>query len=345
MINPAPSDVKNILLVRTDRIGDVVLSLPMLPVLKQHFKNASISIMVRKYTRELVENHSCVSDVIQWEENGERTLSEYVKIVRDRKFDIAIVPYPRFYLALILFLADVPIRVGTGYRWYSFLFNRKVYEHRKDAKRHEAEYNLNLLSALGISTVESLQFEIDISADAHDTIDTILRRESVQHFVILHVGSGGSARDWSLKNFALLGDRIQTDLGMKVILTGSENETSLVHVVMEKMELPPINYAGRFSLMELCALIKRAGVFVANSTGPLHIASALGTPVVGFYPPIVQCSPTRWGPYTNKKKVFTADNAACPLCKGRACQSNVCMDQITVDNVFNAVQELINARH
>lgn len=341
-MNAAPSDVKNILLIRTDRIGDVVLSLPMLPVLKKHFTNASISVMVRKYTRELVEKHSCVSEVIQWEEDGERTLSEYVKIVKDRKFDIAIVPYPRFIVALIIFLAGVPVRVGTGYRWYSFLFNHKIFEHRKDAKRHEAEYNLNLLTALGIETFESPQFEIGINAGVQHKVDDILRADELKKFVVLHVGSGGSARDWSLDNFASLGDRIQKDLDAKVILTGGENEKGLVNSVVSKMKTSPVNYAGRFSLLELGALFKRAIVFVSNSTGPLHIAAAVGTPVIGFYPPIVQCSPVRWGPYTNKKKVFTADNARCTLCKGDPCRSNVCMDQISVDQVLHTIKEFIH---
>ncbi len=68
----------------------------------------------------------------------------------------------------------------------------------------------------------------------------------------------------------------------------------------------------------------------------------MGTPVVAFYPPIVQCSPTRWGPYTNNKKIFVADNKQCTLCNGGACQSNVCMEQITVEQVLDGVKELVN---
>lgn len=338
----ASSVVKNILLVRTDRIGDVVLSLPMLPVLKKHFPEASISMMVRKYTRELVEHHSCVNDIIQWEVDGERSLFEYVKIVKERKFDIAILPYPRFTLALIVFLAGVPVRVGTGYRWYSFLFNRKRYEHRKDATFHELTYNLNLLNTLGIDVDSEPQFELNIPTEIHERVDAIVRRDRLGQFVVLHPGSGGSARDWSPKNFATLGDRLQQECALNVVFTGSASEQPLVRQVIEKMKTSPIDYSGKFLLRELTALIMRAKVFVSNSTGPLHIAAAVGTPVVGFYPPIVQCSPSRWGPYTKKRRVFTADNNSCTLCKGGPCQSNVCMDQITVDHVVTAIKELLN---
>ncbi len=341
-MNVSPSEFKNILLLRTDRIGDVVLSLPMLPVLKDHFPDARISIMVRHYTKELVQFHSCVDEVLLWEANGERSLMEYVQVLRSKKFDAVILPYPRFKLALIAFLARIPVRVGTGYRWYSFLFSRKVYEHRKDAKRHEVEYNINLLAALGIESSTVPEFEFFIPDETKQKIDGILAQEKVGKFVVLHAGSGGSARDWPLENFAMLGDAIHSALDLKVLLTGSESEKSLVADVAKIMQSKPVNVAGEFSLQELGALFCRASAFVSNSTGPLHIAAAMGTPVVAFYPPIVQCSAVRWGPYTKKKRIFTGDNTTCALCKGGPCRSNVCMNQITVEQVLTAIRELIN---
>ena len=160
-------DVKNILLVRIDRIGDVILSLPMLPLLKRRFPNATISVLMRQYTRELVEHHSCVDEVLVYEhEDSLRSLWAILREIRKRHFDIAIIPYPRFRPALILFFAGIRTRVGSGYRWYSFLFNRRVFEHRKDAKRHEAEYNLNLLRPLGIEAQGEPEFEFSISPSA-----------------------------------------------------------------------------------------------------------------------------------------------------------------------------------
>ncbi|MDD8018611.1 MAG: glycosyltransferase family 9 protein [Bacteroidota bacterium] len=338
------ASVKNILLIRTDRIGDVVLSLPMLPVLKRHFPSAKITIMVRRYTKELVERHPCVDDVMLWEADGERSLMQNVALLKQRNFDIAILPYPRFNLALMIFLAGIPLRVGTGYRWYSFLLNKKIYEHRKDAKRHEVEYNLHLLKALGIEESTRPQFDFTVTAEAQHAVEKILRKDKIidAKFAVVHVGSGGSARDWPLENFARLADVIKSKLNMNVVLTGGKNEEALVGMVVSKMKTHPMNYVGKFSLMELGALFQRASVFVSNSTGPLHIASVVGTPVVAFYPPIIQCSPARWGPYTEKKKIFTADNIKCELCKGGACRSNICMNQISVEQVFAGVKDLLH---
>jgi heptosyltransferase-2 len=341
-MDPQPNDVKKILLIRTDRIGDVVLSLPMLPVLKKRFPSADISVMVRKYTRELVEHHPDVAEIILWEQNGERSVSFYVDLLRKKKFDIVIIPYPRFLLALIVFLAGIPVRVGTGYRWYSFLFNAKVYEHRKDALRHEAEYNLNLLKAIGIEETGTPEFEISIPDGAREKIDTQLASDRIGRFAVLHPGSGGSARDWPPEKFAGLGDALRSSLDLTIVLTGGDGERPLTAAVASRMNIVPVDYTGKFSLPELGALFKRSAVVVANSTGPLHIASAVGTPVVAFYPPIVQCSAVRWGPYTQRKKVFTADAGRCPLCKGGPCRSNVCMDQITVEQVVSGIRELLN---
>ncbi len=341
----ASDTVKKILLIRTDRIGDVVLSLPMLPVLKKHYPNAFISVMVRSYTKELVEHHSCVDETIIWDES--KSVQEYVKLLKRERYDIAILPYPRFNLALITFLSGIPIRVGTGYRWYSFLFNKKIYEHRKDARRHEVEYNLNLLKAIGIESREIPAFEFSIGNDVRKKVENILTSDGITSgttIAILHAGSGGSARDWSLENFAALGDELQSKDRLRVILTGGKNEERLVSSLAAKMRTTPLNYSGRFSLMELAALFHHAAVFVSNSTGPLHIAAMVGTPVVAFFPPIIQCSAQRWGPYTVKKKVFTSDNSQCILCKGTACRSNVCMDQITVEHVVRGIKELINEK-
>ena len=339
-------DVKNILLVRIDRIGDVILSLPMLPLLRRHFPNATISVLMRQYTRELVGHHSCVDEVLIYEhENKISSLLAILKKIRERRFDVAIIPYPRFRPALLAFFAGIRLRIGSGYRWYSFLFNRRVFEHRKDARRHEVEYNLNLLRPLGIDVYGEPEFEFSISPSACDAVDSLLADNSIspeEKFIILHPGSGGSARDWSAENFSKLANELPPRLGVKVIVTGGKGEEPLVQKIIGGITTKPFAVVGKLSLMELGALIRRAKVFVSNSTGPMHIAATVGTPVVAFFPPIVQCSPVRWGPYTQKKKVFLADNKRCVLCKGLPCRSNVCMDQITVDEVFFAIKEFLD---
>jgi ADP-heptose:LPS heptosyltransferase len=102
------------------------------------------------------------------------------------------------------------------------------------------------------------------------------------------------------------------------------------------------SFVSTLNLKIFAAFIQTAKLFVANSTGPLHMAAAVGTPVIGFYPPVRVMSPKRWGPLTEKKIIFVPDPAKCHRCKGGECQGNDCMDQILVDQVIGAALKLIS---
>ena len=115
----------------------------------------------------------------------------------------------------------------------------------------------------------------------------------------------------------------------------------VVEQVIKRSDGVALPSVGRLSLKELAAFISFARLFVSNSTGPLHIAAAVGVPVIAFYPPIRECSPRRWGPLAEQKAVFVADNALCERCRGGPCQGDDCMDQITVEQALGAARKLI----
>jgi heptosyltransferase-2 len=254
-----------------------------------------------------------------------------------------VVSYPTFRLALLMFLSGIPVRVGTGYRWYSFLFNRRVYEHRKTAEKHELEYNLSLLSALGVPDPAPIPPSIVLSDDDVQEAARVaaeLGLTTSTPRVVLHPGSGGSAREWSAESFGGLGMKLAA-MGYDVVVTGGPGEDELVHSVVKRIGVSARAWVNRGSLKTLGAFIRDSALFVSNSTGPLHIAAAVGTPVIGLYPPILACSPTRWGPYTHKKAVFVPDARQCPRCRGGACRGNDCLELITVDQVLDAAQRLL----
>ncbi len=142
---------KNILIVRTDRIGDLVLSLPLAGLIKKQYPNSKVSYLIRDYTKSIINNHPLIDEIIILKEvDGKINLFDNLKIIKRKNFDTSIVLNPTFISALILFLSGIKNRIGTGYRWYSFLFNQKVYEHRKYAEQHELEFNVNLLEKLNI---------------------------------------------------------------------------------------------------------------------------------------------------------------------------------------------------
>lgn len=340
-------DPRNILIVRTDRIGDVVLTLPMISVVRGCFPHSTISLLIRSYTYDLAYGQSHVDRVLRYDAEGRfRSFFAMLSEIRSQAFDTVVLSHPTFRLALLMALAGIPRRVGTGYRWYSFLFNRRVYEHRRVSIRHEAEYNLSLLKVLGCSWQTVPLPHLILTRESESMADTwyeMLGLRSDQQLVILHPGSGGSARDWKPANFAALAG-ILTSKGVTVLITGGPEERSLVDQVAAMADGAPKTFVNDGGLLPFAAFLKKADLFVSNSTGPLHLAAAVGTPVIAFYPPIRECSPTRWGPLTESKVIFEPDPVDCPLCKGGKCRGDVCMDLISVEDVAVAAEKFLTVK-
>ena len=248
-------------------------------------------------------------------------------------------------IAWLMFRSGISLRVGTGYRYYSFLFNRRVFEHRKNAQRHEVEYNLNLLKELGCDIQKPPEFFIDIPAEAERKVQELLLSLSIDRskpIAIVHPGSGGSARVWGAENFGKLGAKLANNSSVQVLVTGSSSEKLQVDTVVQSSENVVVSVAGKLSMKELAALIRMAQLFVANSTGPIHVAAAVGTPVVGLYPQHIPMSARRWGPYSDKSIVFTPKKPVyCADCSGGKDEQCACMQSITVSEVYAAASSLL----
>jgi len=341
------NDPQRILIVRTDRLGDVILTLPMLALLRSRYPSALLGMMVGSYAGEIVRGHPHVNVFIWYDRLGiPRPGNELLREIRSHAFDTVVVVHPTPRLAWLMFRAGIPVRVGTGYRFYSSLFTHRVYEHRKDARLHELEYNVRLLKVLDPAfTEEGLDPEYGIVPDptAIGSIEARLAGFGVgtrEQIIVIHPGSGGSARDWPPERFALLGGRLSHRAGFRIAVTGGKGEEPVVQDVAAGIGGEALAFPGTLGLPELTALLARASLVVANSTGPLHLGAALGVPVVGIYPQLTPMSPRRWGPYTSLKRVLVPDAPAdCRECrKGGRCG---CIEKISVDQVFEATQDIL----
>lgn len=338
------TEPKNILIVRTDRIGDLILTLPLAGLIKKQYPNCKVSFLVRDYTINIVSNHPFIDEVIVLKEtDGKARFFENVSLIKQKNFDNCIVVYPRFKISLIIYLSRIKNRIGTGYRWYSFLFNHKIFEHRKNAERHELEYNVNLLEKLGIKkSIDEKNVNYNLSVDEkslHNVIQILLdeKLDLQKPIIIVHPGSGGSSIDLPINKFAELVSNLDDD-NFQIILTGGKNEIELCEKI--KLSGRVKNLAGKFNLNELTALISRSAMFISNSTGPIHIAAALSKYTVGFYPKIVSCSQERWGPYTNKKLVYEPQ-IDCKNCTREQCEKLNCMDSIDISKVYSDIKNVL----
>lgn len=338
--------MSRILLVRTDGIGDVLLSVPLAQALKEEGACEEVWLLTRNYTREAGENHPNIDGVLTTD-NAQGTpyeFGELMKRIKSKSFDAAILLYPRFTFALMLALAGIPIRAGTGYRWFSFLFTHRIYEHRKKNEKHELEYNLSLLRALGI-TAERAPLSFSVPELADRAIDRMLREMHIDDslpIVVIHPGSGGSALEWPLEHYAGLAERLEKPGVLRIVVTGGPKEEVLLARFKEICRAPLTYIYPGLTLSELGALLKRASLVLTNSTGPLHLAVAVGTEVIGMYPPIMQCSPKRWGPYGKMNSVIV------PQCREFKSRKEMlhtlpdCMRLISVDQVYAMAAEKLN---
>ncbi len=173
------------------------------------------------------------------------------------------------------------------------------------------------------------------------TINLILAQrgfKSRNKIIIVHPGSGGSSVDLPKEKLIELTRMLSSLENVSIIITGSKNESELC----EEFEISNsvINLSGQLDLSLLKSLINKANIFISNSTGPMHIAAALGVHVIGFFPKILACSQKRWGPYTEKKTIYVP-TLDCSNCNREQCEKLNCMNSIDIGKVFDETKKVL----
>jgi heptosyltransferase-2 len=333
LLNDAPT----VLLVRPDGIGDEILSLPVATALRRLRPKARIAFLSSEAAAPVLAHHPDLDEVITL--SGRERFGELVSLFR-RRIDVAIFLKPYRRLLLAAFAARVPLRVATGYRWYSLLANRRVYEHRSRFARHESEYNLGLLAGLGFDPGPLAPPALVLTGSERQWAECRLARLPLPR-VVIHPG-GLSARHWRAQQYRDLAHRLADD-GYGVILSGSEAErVRFLREVEESGGLRGdlLDLRGALSLREFMAVIGAAQVVVSGSTGAAHLAAGLGVPTVSLYDSQRKTHPIRWGPL-GRGILLQPDVPTCERCIHEACPYWDCLDRITVDEVAARVQQVL----
>lgn len=309
----------SIAVVRTDRLGDMVLTLPLLGALRRALPDAQLTLITRSYVEPLLYQCPVIDQAVY----ADRTPGGVAQALHEICPDAVFFPRPVMSEALAAFIRRIPLRVGSLYRLYSPLFSHKIPEHRSDARFHESEYNVRMAKFV-LQDMFPGQFSDEIFAPelvkpviqpaAIESVRNILQSAGIppdSRFVVIHPGSGGSSRVWPAANFADVAARFAACMEIPVIITGTAPETALCDFIAERSR-PSVNLCGRLSLAEMIALLNITGIMIANSTGTLHIAAALTTPVVGLYPNSPAISAKRWGPYSHNATVISPPDLPAP---------------------------------
>lgn len=287
---------ERIAVVRTDSIGDVMLTLPLVGTIKNLW-NCNIAFIGKAYTKPVVACCSHVDEFQDWDTVKDGSFEEQIVWVKSMNLDAIIFAFPDKQVMKTAAAAGVKYRVATGKRLHSIQYaNKWAWFSRKKSDLHEAQLNIKLLSVFGVKSVPSLE---DLSALQGFTQVAQLRpdlakNEGVKR-IILHPKSQGSAVEWGSENFSELIRSLERD-DIEIVITGTQKEFDLVRDDLPFGQSNVVNQMGNMSLEELIAFIKTADALVAASTGPLHIAAALGIRTIGLYTPQRPMHPGRWAP-------------------------------------------------
>jgi ADP-heptose:LPS heptosyltransferase len=329
---------RNILVVRPDRIGDVVLSTPVFTSIRRACPTWRITALLKPMTAELLEGHPDIDEIITLNTNdkpGLRNTWGLAKKLRAKKFDIAIHLYSDFWVSMAVGHAGIPMIIGPASKIAQLFYTDRITQRRSKRGLHETDYNLELLDIFGIPPIRksSLPLNTEAPASAIGTLDSA--RKNIGIFPSM----GGSALNWSFDKYAKLAKKMK-EARHNVILICGPGDEDIIDLISAKGEDGYKKVSG-LTLKEFAAFTAKLDLFIAPSTGPLHIASAVGTPAAGIYCPIRVCLPARWGPIGEKDISFVPDVPVCEKCRGVDCEDYNCMDKLEVEKVFDAVTELL----
>ncbi len=321
---------KKILISRTDSIGDVVLTLPLAGLLRLQYPDARIAFLGQSYTRSVIGACSFIDEFIDWQEISTLPVVEQLQRFRELKAELIIHVFPRKEIARLAKQAGIPERIGSTGRLYHWLTcNHLVRLSRRNSPLHESQLNLmlakDILSKANLSLEEiPLYYGLDKHATLPAHLNDVIDRSRFN--LILHPKSKGSAREWGSKNFAALSKILPVDK-FKIFITGTKAEGELLRSEGFFEQAGEVNdLTGSMSLGEMISFIQSVDGMVAASTGPLHLAAALGKFALGIYPPIKPMHPGRWAPLGKKADYLVADKDCSDCRKSGPC---LCMLNIT----------------
>ncbi|MCB9475559.1 MAG: lipopolysaccharide heptosyltransferase II [Deltaproteobacteria bacterium] len=330
---------ERVLIFQTAYLGDVVLTTPLIQAVHDRFPDAAIDIVVQPQWAPIVQHHRHIRQVIAYDKRGaDEGLGNTIRFARElakEKYDIVFCPHPSFRSGLILFLAGIKKRIGFDDSSGRYFYNTKVH---RDTRRHEVLRILSLMSAVDGKTEPAPPLHID-SDPAFDRA-ALMRRCGIREGAKLagiHPGSVWATKRWLPERFGEVAKHLADSYDQVVIFGGPGEEELATQVAIEAgVEL--VNLAGRLALDELIVAISAMNLFVTNDSGPMHIASAFGVPVVAVFGSTVPR--LGYAPWGEKSSVVEIDlscrpcgphgHQVCPLDHFK------CMREITAAMVLEA---------
>lgn len=341
---------RKILIVRMDRLGDVVLSTPAIKAVRDACPDSHIAVMVRPYARDILDGNPYIDEVITYDKcSGQKGLFGNIKFIsylRKKRFDLAIILHPKNSSHILAFLAGIPCRVGYDKKM-GILLTKKIPHTKQYGLRHETDYSLDMLRYIGIESA-ARSLHIPVNELSEKRIDELFRENGIlrnEMVVTIHPAASCPSRRWPLERFAKVADMLAEEYRAKIVIITGPGDSALGRRVAALMKHKPLNLSGKTSVPDIASIFRRSKLLISNDSGPVHISCAVGTPVISIFSRKDRgVSPERWGPL-GKYDVTLHKDVGCEICLAHNCKIGFkCLDAISVEEVLDAARKILKLR-
>lgn len=336
--------MKKILVVTPNWLGDVVFSTPVFKAIRQHNPEAHIACLAAPRVLGLLNYCPDINEIIAFDDKGtHQSILGKLKLIcflKSKQFNIAYLLQGSTTRSLLMALAQIPIRVGYQKSSKTFL----TYAINKECDRymHRRDVYLNVIENHGIN-VSDRTTSLVVPADQKEKIKSVLIKRGLlkKPLVVLNTGGNWDLKQWSAQSFADLAHRLIKELGVDVLIPGSQKDREKVDAIIQSSDEKIVNFCGETSLSGLMALMAHADVVVSADSGPLHIANSVGANVVALFGPT---RPENTGPCGLGGQTILQHDVGCnkSACYYLSCPENVCMKSININQVYDAVKKFLN---
>lgn len=285
----------NILVVRTDKLGDFITALPAIYVLKQHNPNNKVAVCVAPLNRALAEACDFIDEVIV--DDG-KSFWELVAKIKKAKIDASVTLFSNTRVAFAQFLAGIPKRVAPATKIAQIFYNKRVTQRRSRVEMAEFEYNLELTKALFSDIRLEYKKPLLNFSDSEQIYKVFRANHDMQkdEVIAFHVGFGGSSdANWSLDEYEILIREVIKNGKYQVVLTFGPDEKELYEQMQSRLyDTDIIFYLSLEGLVYFAKLVSNFKLFISTSTGTYHVASLVGTPTMTFFADNLFASSKRW---------------------------------------------------
>ena len=337
--------MKNILVVNVNWLGDVIFSSPAFKALKEKYPDSRITCLGVPRVVEVLSHIEGVDDIFCYEEKGCHASPlgklKLIGQLRKKRFDIVFLFHGSLTRSLLVFMAGISIRVGYNTKKRGVFLTHKV--EPLSGIVHRSDFYLNVIESFGVA-VSDREYHLMVSGEDVKFSEKIFHDNKIEDndfVIILNTGGNWDLKQWPERKFSLLINKIIKEFQAKVVITGALKDAERVKRIIADTGVDVVNCVGQTSFSQLMGIMQKASVVISADSGPLHVASSIGTNTIGLFGPT---SPKITGQRGLARNQIVFNDVGCNKkpCYNLACQDNVCMKSITVRDVIEKIREIRN---